>query len=184
MARDADYLVVGSANKNAVKRALLGSVSHYCVRHAPCPVVVVPHGQGVNHVKIQRLTRRCPSRLAEGAQSGRLRCRGALSRAGHERRRPPGRVGDREPAPGHGSGCDSQEAWLGFAVPRKERQRGVLQAALSPRPSAAVPRRTTLHALLRSSVPSTSNATGPPCAAASTFVPAAVRNTTEPWSTT
>jgi nucleotide-binding universal stress UspA family protein len=48
LARAADYLVVGSANKNAVTRALLGSVSHYCVRHATCPVVVVPHGQVVN----------------------------------------------------------------------------------------------------------------------------------------
>lgn len=48
MARGADYLVVGSANKNTVTRALLGWVSHYCVRHAPCPVVVVP--QVGNHV--------------------------------------------------------------------------------------------------------------------------------------
>ena len=60
MARDADYLVVGSANKNAVKRALLGSVSHYCVRHAPCPVVVVPHGQGVAHVMDQAADAQMP----------------------------------------------------------------------------------------------------------------------------
>jgi len=42
VARDADYLVVGSSHKNLLKRALLGSVSQYCVRHATCPVVVVP----------------------------------------------------------------------------------------------------------------------------------------------
>jgi nucleotide-binding universal stress UspA family protein len=42
VARRADYLVVGSSHKNVLKRALLGSVSQYCVRHATCPVVVVP----------------------------------------------------------------------------------------------------------------------------------------------
>jgi len=47
IARTADYLVVGTANKNALKRALLGSVSHYCVRHATCPVMVVPQAQPV-----------------------------------------------------------------------------------------------------------------------------------------
>lgn len=41
-ARGADYLVVGSAHKGLVKRALLGSVSETCVRHARCPVVVIP----------------------------------------------------------------------------------------------------------------------------------------------
>jgi nucleotide-binding universal stress UspA family protein len=40
--RDADYLVVGSAHKGAAARLLLGSVSQYCVRHAPIPVMVVP----------------------------------------------------------------------------------------------------------------------------------------------
>ena len=42
VSRNADYLVVGSSHKNVLKRALLGSVSLYCVRHAACPVVVVP----------------------------------------------------------------------------------------------------------------------------------------------
>ncbi len=40
--RGADYLVVGSAHKGAAARLLLGSVSQYCVRHAPIPVMVVP----------------------------------------------------------------------------------------------------------------------------------------------
>ena len=40
--RHADYLVVGSAHKGRLRRAVLGSVSEYCVRHATCPVVVIP----------------------------------------------------------------------------------------------------------------------------------------------
>ena len=42
VARTADYLVVGTEHRNAVARALLGSVSRYCMRHATCPVVIVP----------------------------------------------------------------------------------------------------------------------------------------------
>jgi hypothetical protein len=41
-AHDAAMLVVGSGHKSLVARALLGSVSEYCVRHAKVPVVVVP----------------------------------------------------------------------------------------------------------------------------------------------
>ncbi|MCG8917490.1 universal stress protein [Actinokineospora sp. PR83] len=38
----AAMLVVGSHGMSRVLSALLGSVSAYCVRHARCPVVVVP----------------------------------------------------------------------------------------------------------------------------------------------
>jgi nucleotide-binding universal stress UspA family protein len=38
----ARMLVVGSGRKGALSRGLLGSVSEYCVRHAPVPVTVVP----------------------------------------------------------------------------------------------------------------------------------------------
>eukprot|EP00295_Goniomonas_pacifica_P044813 CAMPEP_0175910544 /NCGR_PEP_ID=MMETSP0108-20121206/7726_1 /TAXON_ID=195067 ORGANISM="Goniomonas pacifica, Strain CCMP1869" /NCGR_SAMPLE_ID=MMETSP0108 /ASSEMBLY_ACC=CAM_ASM_000204 /LENGTH=158 /DNA_ID=CAMNT_0017232749 /DNA_START=6 /DNA_END=482 /DNA_ORIENTATION=+ len=38
-----DTLIMGSRQLGAVKRALLGSVSTYCVHHCDCPVVVVRH---------------------------------------------------------------------------------------------------------------------------------------------
>jgi nucleotide-binding universal stress UspA family protein len=41
-ARGSDFLVVGTGRKSVVKRAVLGSVSDHCVRHASCPVAVVP----------------------------------------------------------------------------------------------------------------------------------------------
>jgi nucleotide-binding universal stress UspA family protein len=40
-ATGAELLVVGSRGHGPVSEALLGSVSHYCVHHAACPVVVV-----------------------------------------------------------------------------------------------------------------------------------------------
>jgi nucleotide-binding universal stress UspA family protein len=40
-AQDADMLVVGNRGRGAIAGMLLGSVSEQCVRHSPCPVVVV-----------------------------------------------------------------------------------------------------------------------------------------------
>ncbi len=40
-AEDATLLVVGAQGRAAFPGMLLGSVAEYCVRHGPCPVVVV-----------------------------------------------------------------------------------------------------------------------------------------------
>jgi len=39
--KNTDLLVVGRRGMGQVKRILLGSVSDYCVKNAPCPVMVV-----------------------------------------------------------------------------------------------------------------------------------------------
>jgi nucleotide-binding universal stress UspA family protein len=41
-AADADLLVVGSRGLGGFRELLLGSVSHECVQHAACPVLIVP----------------------------------------------------------------------------------------------------------------------------------------------
>ena len=45
LAEDMDLLVMGSRGYGPVRRVLLGSVSAYVVRFAPCPVVVIPRGE-------------------------------------------------------------------------------------------------------------------------------------------
>jgi nucleotide-binding universal stress UspA family protein len=42
LARSAAMLVVGRHRGGLVRQTLLGSVSAVCVRHAVCPVVVIP----------------------------------------------------------------------------------------------------------------------------------------------
>lgn len=39
-----DLIVVGTHGRTGVTRALLGSVAENVTRHAPCPVLTVPHG--------------------------------------------------------------------------------------------------------------------------------------------
>lgn len=41
-ARNASLLVVGTGEHVGIDRFIEGSVSHYCLRHAPIPVVAVP----------------------------------------------------------------------------------------------------------------------------------------------
>ncbi len=41
-ARNAQLLVVGTREHVGLGRLLAGSISHYCLSHAPCPVVAVP----------------------------------------------------------------------------------------------------------------------------------------------
>jgi nucleotide-binding universal stress UspA family protein len=42
--QEADILVMGSRGHGRWQAALLGSVSHYVMRHAACPVVILPRG--------------------------------------------------------------------------------------------------------------------------------------------
>jgi nucleotide-binding universal stress UspA family protein len=42
IARNADYLVVGSSRRTIDNQLVLGAVSQYCVEHSTCPVLVVP----------------------------------------------------------------------------------------------------------------------------------------------
>ena len=44
-AQDADLLVIGSRGLGGFRGLLLGSVGQQCAHHAPCPVVIVPHGE-------------------------------------------------------------------------------------------------------------------------------------------
>jgi nucleotide-binding universal stress UspA family protein len=44
--READLLVMGSRGRGPLPAALLGSVAHFVVRRAACPLVVHPHGAG------------------------------------------------------------------------------------------------------------------------------------------
>jgi nucleotide-binding universal stress UspA family protein len=41
-AKDAQLLVVGTREHVGLGRLLVGSISHYCLTHATCPVVAVP----------------------------------------------------------------------------------------------------------------------------------------------
>jgi nucleotide-binding universal stress UspA family protein len=46
LVREADgaqQLVLGTHGRGSIGELVLGSVSHYCCRHANCPVTVIPH---------------------------------------------------------------------------------------------------------------------------------------------
>jgi nucleotide-binding universal stress UspA family protein len=42
IAKDSDYLVVGSVEERSTRTSLLGTVSDYCLRYAACAIVIVP----------------------------------------------------------------------------------------------------------------------------------------------
>jgi nucleotide-binding universal stress UspA family protein len=66
-ARDADLLVVGSRGHGHLRHAVLGSVSEGCVRHATCPVVVlpVPHEESVHVTELAKAEQRAQANPAE-----------------------------------------------------------------------------------------------------------------------
>jgi nucleotide-binding universal stress UspA family protein len=55
--READLLVLGSRGYGPLRSALLGSVSHYVVRRAACPVVVHPRRSVAQHTSRQCVPR-------------------------------------------------------------------------------------------------------------------------------
>ncbi|MEV0132098.1 universal stress protein [Dactylosporangium sp. NPDC050688] len=57
-ARHARLLVLGSHGHGRLRRALLGSTSRRCARHASCPVVVVPLPQRQPIDNVHRIARR------------------------------------------------------------------------------------------------------------------------------
>jgi nucleotide-binding universal stress UspA family protein len=56
-AHDATLLVVGTREHTGLRRLVSGSVSHYCLSHATCPVVAVP---GPVTEKVRKSARREP----------------------------------------------------------------------------------------------------------------------------
>ena len=50
---DVDLIVVGTHGREGVARALMGSVAESIVRHARCPVLVIPPKNGVSELTIE-----------------------------------------------------------------------------------------------------------------------------------
>jgi nucleotide-binding universal stress UspA family protein len=59
-------IVVGSRDRGRIRRTLAGSVSDWVVRHARCPVLVVPSPRGTdNRARLSRATRTARSETSE-----------------------------------------------------------------------------------------------------------------------
>src|SRR5450631_742696 len=63
----ADLIVVGTHGRQGIARALMGSVAESTVRHAHCPVLVIPPVSGVEPINIEPA---CPECLRARANSG------------------------------------------------------------------------------------------------------------------
>ena len=61
-AADAELIVVGSCGHGAFHDALVGSTSQHVIRHAPCPVVVVPDPGHVDRARRLAASHRGPVR--------------------------------------------------------------------------------------------------------------------------
>jgi nucleotide-binding universal stress UspA family protein len=64
---DADLIVVGTHGRHGIARVLMGSVAESTVRHAHCPVLVIPPTAGPTPVKIDPPCSQC---VRARAQSG------------------------------------------------------------------------------------------------------------------
>jgi nucleotide-binding universal stress UspA family protein len=62
--READLLVMGSRGYGPLRSALLGSVTHYVVRRAGCPVVIHPRRAVAQHTPRRRLRDDRPRKIA------------------------------------------------------------------------------------------------------------------------
>ena len=65
-------IVVSSRDRGRIRRALAGGVSDWVVRHAPCPVLVVPSHKSVdNRARLSRGTRTARSEASKEASAQR-----------------------------------------------------------------------------------------------------------------
>lgn len=64
---DAELIVLGSHGHGAFHDALVGSTSMHVIRHAPCPVVVVPDPRRAEHERKLAMSHHRPERSPGGA---------------------------------------------------------------------------------------------------------------------
>ena len=121
-AEGADLLVVGNRGHGGLAEALLGSVGQYCVRHAPCPVVIM-RGKPRSNAAWELTSRNSPITAIRAQRVGPARAGPAWTPGIRRRRRPDG--GFRRPG----------SAAPGRAGPWPCRA-GLRRSPRSPRPAA------------------------------------------------